>query len=113
MEARRPRRDADRRGPLGIPEGQLPTVGECRVWYPGEPPGRQPPPGRCTEAEREAPPGAWIIHRPPEDKRVVHVRVVDPARRGVIIRTDLYDAERGTYLGTRETEQPAPSGPDD
>jgi hypothetical protein len=38
----------------------------------------------------------------------VHARVVDPARRGVIIRVDLYDAERGTYLGTQEAETPAP-----
>jgi hypothetical protein len=113
MEERSKRRDADRRGPLGIPEGDLPPVGECRVWHPGEPAGQQPPAGSCTEAEREAPPGTWIIHRPPEDKRVVHVRVVDPARRGVIIRVDLYDAERGTYLGTQEKDQPAPSAPED
>jgi hypothetical protein len=116
-EEQRARRDADRRGPLGIPEGHLPPTGECRVWFPGEPAGQQPPPGSCTEAEREAPPGSWIIYRPPEDKRVVHARVVDPARRGVIIRTDLYDAERGTYLGTQEADQTAdqaadpPAGP--
>jgi hypothetical protein len=107
-EERQTRPDADRRGPLGIPEKDLPPTGECRVWYPGEPPAEQPPSGSCTEAQQEAPPGTWIIYRPPEDKRVVHARVVDPARRGVIIRTDLYDAERGTYLGTQETKEPAP-----
>ena len=39
---------------------------------------------------------------------MVHNRVTDPVRRGVIVRIDLYDAERGTYLGTKETgEAPA------
>ena len=102
------RRDPDRRGPLGIPEGHLPPVGECRVWYPGRPPGQQPAPSGCAEAERNAPPGTWILYRPPEDQRVVHARVLDPARRGMVIRIELFDAERGTYLGTMETEQPAP-----
>jgi hypothetical protein len=108
-EERRARRDADRRGPLGIPEGHLPPPGECRVWYPGRPAGQQPPPTSCAEAEEVAPPSTWILYRPPEDRRVVHTRVVDPVRRGVIIRIDLYDAERGTYLGTQE--EPEDVGP--
>jgi hypothetical protein len=111
IEERRARRDADRRGPLGIPEGHLPAPGECRVWYPGRPPGQQPAPSGCAEAEGDAPPGTWILYRPPEDRRVVHTRVMDPARRGVILRIDLFDGERGTYLGTmepEEAEEPAP-----
>ena len=44
-------RDLDRA--QGIPHGQL-TPGECRVWYDGRPPGHQPPPTNCREAERIA-----------------------------------------------------------
>ena len=38
----------------GIPPGQLPPAGQCRVWYDGVPPGRQPHPTSCREAERMA-----------------------------------------------------------
>lgn len=38
----------------GIPPGQMPRAGECRVWYDGVPPGRQPRPTNCDDAERIA-----------------------------------------------------------
>jgi hypothetical protein len=38
----------------GIPPGQLPPAGMCRVWYDGVPPGRQPRATNCNEAERIA-----------------------------------------------------------
>jgi len=38
----------------GIPPGQLPAAGQCRVWYDGVPPGRQPRATNCREAERIA-----------------------------------------------------------
>ena len=38
----------------GVPPGQQPRPGECRVWYEGVPPGRQPAPTSCREAERIA-----------------------------------------------------------
>jgi len=38
----------------GIPPGQMPPAGMCRVWYDGVPPGRQPRATSCTEAERAA-----------------------------------------------------------
>ena len=38
----------------GIPPGQMPRAGECRVWYDGLPPGRQPKPTNCDQAERLA-----------------------------------------------------------
>jgi hypothetical protein len=109
IEEQRARSDADRRGPLGIPEAELPSPGECRVWYPGRSSGQQPPPGGCGDAEKAAQPGTWILYRPTDDRRVVHNRVTDPVRRGVIVRIDLYDAERGTYLGTKETEDASPA----
>lgn len=38
----------------GIPPGQLPPAGMCRVWYDGVPPGRQPRATDCNDAERVA-----------------------------------------------------------
>ena len=38
----------------GIPPGQMPRAGQCRVWIDGVPPGRQPAPTDCDRAEREA-----------------------------------------------------------
>lgn len=38
----------------GIPPGQMPPPGQCRVWYEGRPPGQQPRPTNCNEAERVA-----------------------------------------------------------
>src|SRR6188508_2763143 len=37
-----------------IPPGHMPAAGECRVWYDGVPPGRQPRATSCGEAERIA-----------------------------------------------------------
>lgn len=37
-----------------VPPGHLPPAGQCRVWYDGVPPGRQPRPTSCGEAERVA-----------------------------------------------------------
>ena len=38
----------------GIPPGQMPRAGECRVWHDNLPPGRQPAPTDCDQAERIA-----------------------------------------------------------
>ena len=43
-----------RYGSQGIPPGQLPAAGECRVWYENRPPGKQPKPTDCRQAERVA-----------------------------------------------------------
>ena len=40
-EQRQARPDRDRMGPLGVPEGELPPLGECRVWLPGQPVAQQ------------------------------------------------------------------------
>ncbi|MGH7333794.1 MAG: hypothetical protein ACREKS_13850, partial [Candidatus Rokuibacteriota bacterium] len=73
---------------LGVPPGHLPKAGQCRIWIPGTPPGRQP--GRksrsCDGILRDAPPGSWVIYRPSHDKKLVHVRLIDDRRPGVIVR---------------------------
>lgn len=52
------------RNKQGIPPGHLPPEGLCRVWYDGVPPGRQPRPTGCYEAERIASrdPAARVIY---------------------------------------------------
>jgi hypothetical protein len=87
------------RSQLRVPPGHLPRAGECRVWFPGRPPGRQPRAGSCRGIERIAPAGSWILYRPVNDRRVVHARVIDPKRDGVVVVVRVYDADRGTYLG--------------
>jgi len=48
--------------------------------------------------ERSAPAGSWIVYRPSENKKVVHVGVVDERRPGVVVRLRVYDAQRGTLI---------------
>ena len=70
----------------------------CRVWMPGQPPGHQPKPRSCHGIERDAPRGSWILYRPAEDRKVVHVRVIDERRPGVVVQLRVYDAEKGTLV---------------
>ena len=110
-EQRPPERPQDRRlgtergGPstaatLGIPSGQLPGAGQCRVWIPGLPPGRQrsAPSTDCAGLARSAPAGSWVVYRPSDDQKVVHVRVVDERRAGVIVTVRVFDVESGRLL---------------
>ncbi|MGH7674898.1 MAG: hypothetical protein ACREMV_06455 [Gemmatimonadales bacterium] len=85
---------------IGVPPGHLPAVGYCRVWIPGTPPGRQPgqKSRRCQGIGAEAPAGSWILHRPSTDPKLLHVRVVDSRRSGVVIRVRVYEADTGKFL---------------
>lgn len=85
---------------LGIPAGQLPAPGECRVWIPGVPPGRQPHRATpdCDAALRAAPAGSWVVHRPTADTKVVHVRVVNERQAGTITVVRVFDAATGRFL---------------
>jgi hypothetical protein len=76
----------------------LPPPGQCRVWLPGEPPGHQPKPRSCARIEATAPAGSWIVYRPSQDKKEVHVRVVDERRPGVVVHLRVYDVRRGTLI---------------
>lgn len=82
----------------GIPPGHLPPLGQCRVWVPGEPPGQQAKPRSCTDIERSAPPGTWIVSRPADDPKVVQIREVDRRRRGVVVHLRVYDLATGTLV---------------
>jgi len=85
---------------LGLPPGQLPQMGECRVWIPGVPPGRQPRPKSrpCAGISAFAPAGSWIIFRPSENRKLVYVREVDSNNAGIIIRTRIYDIDTNRFL---------------
>jgi hypothetical protein len=79
----------------GIPPGQLPPAGMCRVWYDGVPPGRQPRPTKCRDAERAASRdrNARVIYG--SDRNDRNDRVYDRSDR-IYDRNDrVYD--RGTY----------------
>lgn len=80
---------------LGVPPGHLPKAGECRVWIPGTPPGRQPGPKSraCAGIASAAPAGSWVIYRPTDNKKLVHVREVDPHRAGTVVRIRIFDID--------------------
>ena len=46
----------------GVPQGQMPSAGLCRVWIDGVPAGRQPRETDCATARRTAPANARIIY---------------------------------------------------
>ena len=45
-----------------IPPGHYPAPGQCRLWYPGRPPGRQPEAVRCSELRNANGSGAFILY---------------------------------------------------
>lgn len=46
-----------------IPRGHYPPPGECRIWYPDQPAGQQPPPVPCGSLIGiRLEPGAFILH---------------------------------------------------
>lgn len=101
--------DTDDKRPLGIPPAQLPSPGNCRVWYPGRPAAKQSPAQSCAQADSAATEESWILYRPREDPRVIHVRSIDPDSVDLVLRMRVYDAERGTYLGTKQPKRAANS----
>jgi hypothetical protein len=108
IEEREANRDRDRIGPLGVPEKELPQPDQCRLWHPGRPSAEQPKPQQCGDAEAKAPAGTWVLYRPKDDTLVVHARVIHPERDGEVVRINIYDAEKGTYMGTKEVKEEVP-----
>lgn len=46
----------------GVPPGQRPAAGQCRIWIDGVAPGQQPAPTDCATAERDRPANARVIY---------------------------------------------------
>lgn len=84
---------------FGIPPGHLPPPGQCRVWMPGEPPGKQKkkyPSGDCSSVSRSVPAGGWLVYRPGEDKKEVVVREYGKGNHVVSIK--VFDIVTGAFL---------------
>lgn len=84
---------------FGIPPGHLPPPGQCRVWMPGEPPGKQKKKnasGDCSSLARQVPAGGWLVYRPSEDKKEVVVREYGPGDRVTSIK--VFDVVTGAFL---------------
>lgn len=83
---------------FGIPPGHLPPPGQCRVWIPGEAPGKQKKykSGACESVADDVPAGAWLVYRPGEDKKEVVVREYGQTREVVSVR--VFDIVTGAML---------------
>jgi hypothetical protein len=78
------------------------------------PPGLQPRPRTrpCAGIEAIAAPGKWIVYRPREDRRLVHVRILDEQRRGVVIRIRIFDINTQELVREQEPGQNERPGDD-
>ena len=75
----------------GVPRGQYPPPGECRVWYPNRPAGQQPPPTSCDRlAGARLEPGAFILHGDQAYDAEYNWREEDRRRPGTVGR-DILD----------------------
>ncbi len=85
---------------LGVPPGHLPALGQCRVWQPGMPPGKQRKAESCRSAGEHATAGSWVLFRPTQDTKVVYVyvRAEDGPRAGTVTRVRVYDATSGKFV---------------
>jgi hypothetical protein len=73
----------------GIPPGQRPPPGMCRIWIDGVPPGRQPRATDCGTAERNRPANARVIYG-------------DNTRSGIYDRGDIYDRNGDGRIDNRD-----------
>ena len=89
-------------GLLKIPKGHLPKPGQCRVWVPGTPPGRQQKAGNCSTLAPQVPVGAWLVYCHTNDPDRVEVTIYDEKRAGLIIEVQIFDIVTGEFLGHDE-----------
>ena len=90
--------DYDVPASLGINARYFPNPGQCRIWIPGLPFGRQASPGSCDGIADEAPVGAWVLHRTTNQPDVIVVEFIDDETAGVTARTGSYNAATGEAI---------------
>ena len=90
---------------LGIPPGHLPPPGECRVWLPGRPAGRQAAPRSCNGIMAVAPGGSWVLYRPGRSRKEVGVRHIHSDRVGVVVQVRIFQADTGEFLREERPER--------
>lgn len=91
---------------FGIPPGHLPPPGQCRVWMPGEPPGKQKkkyPAGDCASVSAAVPAGGWLVYRPGDDKKEIVVREYGEASS--VVRVNVFDIVTGELLRTVDPDE--------
>ncbi len=89
---------------LGVPPGQLPRPGQCRVWVPGVPPGRQARSRSCEGILATAPAGSMVLYRPSRERSMVRVRYIHEARVGVVITVRMFEAETGRFVRVEDVD---------
>jgi hypothetical protein len=83
------------RGNGGIPPGQRPPAGMCRVWIDGVPPGRQPRATDCSTAVATVPSNGRVIWGDrTSSQRVYDPRVYDPRTSNSHVYTSGGDVAR-------------------
>jgi hypothetical protein len=112
------------RGNGGIPPGQRPSAGMCRIWIDGVPPGQQPRQTDCATAEARRPYNGRVIYgdRTTDRRRRVYESngQVITNGDGCVRRADVYGRiqticpngtyDRGTYdRGTYDRDRRASS----
>ncbi|MGQ0752407.1 MAG: hypothetical protein ACT4PS_17915 [Betaproteobacteria bacterium] len=83
---------------LGIRRKDLPSVGQCRLWFPGRPAEMQPPEGKCARVSRDIPPGAWLIARSTTDPLHVSVHAYDEQSPGAVVAIGIFAFETRDFV---------------
>jgi len=93
---------------LHIPPGHMPTPGDCRVWYIGQPPGHQPPAVPCGILRGYRFPGAVVVGAP---LRAGGYGYLEDARDGLQFRLQVEWAPREVRRSQgRDVVRPARNG---
>lgn len=83
---------------LGIRRRHLPSVGQCRIWFPERPAETQPPEGKCALISREIPRGAWLIARSTADPSHVSVHAYDDQNPGALLAIGIFVFETREFV---------------
>src|SRR5438552_1285244 len=102
-----------RAAPLGVPNDQLPDLGQCRMWIPGAQLSQQPQPRTrwCQGIVAISPARNWVIYRPTDDSRLAYVGVVSERRAGALIRILAYDIGTTHLVREEAPQNPWPPPP--